>query len=212
VRCWRWLFGKKIPISGTWYIASILSEYLRRSCGRRSLKDGVKQSFATVNPCHTQAIGAISSYIRELEPFLHILGNWSHIFMYYRELEPFLHISSRRLQKLRSAQLEGRRQTVVRHREPLPHKELEPFSYIRPESEPFLHILGRNWSYFFIYQAVIGAISAYILRSLKDGVRQSFATVNPCQRQSSLLDTYWSESTFIIVMIKWTGLAPWAFG
>ena len=30
----------------------------------------------------------------------------------------------------------------------------------------------------------------------------------PCQRKGSLLITYWSESTFIIVMIRWTGLAP----
>ena len=29
------------------------------------------------------------------------------------------------------------------------------------------------------------------------------------KRESSLLTTYWSESTFIIVMIRWTGLAPW---
>jgi len=30
------------------------------------------------------------------------------------------------------------------------------------------------------------------------------------ERASSLLTTYWSEST-IIVMIRWTGLAPWEF-
>ena len=31
------------------------------------------------------------------------------------------------------------------------------------------------------------------------------------QRESSSLTTYWSESTFIIVMIRWTDLAPWVF-
>ena len=31
----------------------------------------------------------------------------------------------------------------------------------------------------------------------------------PAERETSLLTTYWSESTFIIVMIRWTGLAPW---
>ena len=30
-----------------------------------------------------------------------------------------------------------------------------------------------------------------------------------CKIETSLLTTYWSESTFIIVMIRWTGLAPW---
>jgi len=35
-----------------------------------------------------------------------------------------------------------------------------------------------------------------------------FAT-GKLQRGSALLTTYWSEST--IVMIRWTGLAPWKF-
>ena len=30
-------------------------------------------------------------------------------------------------------------------------------------------------------------------------------------RESSLLTTYWSESTSIIVMIRWSGLVPWGF-
>ena len=33
--------------------------------------------------------------------------------------------------------------------------------------------------------------------------------LEPAARESSLLTTYWSESTFIIEIIRWTDLAPW---
>ena len=32
----------------------------------------------------------------------------------------------------------------------------------------------------------------------------------PCRTCRERLTTYWSENHFIIVMIRWTGLAPWA--
>ena len=44
------------------------------------------------------------------------------------------------------------------------------------------------------------------------GVGLVFLVLFECvMRKSFLLTTYWSENHFIIVMIRWTGLAPWEF-